>query len=81
MADAISQDDVAALTNAIRSAPTGKGLNAGQFCTMWPQAKQILTDLQPIVGLIPVVGGLISTAISTLLALGNAAFAALCGGK
>ena len=80
-ADAISKNDVDALVKAIREAPAAKGVTAGQFCTLWSQVKPILTALQPVVGLIPVVGGLISTAIGTLLALGNAAYAALCSGK
>lgn len=81
MADiTFSQTDADALVKAIQSAPAPKDASLSQFCTLWPQLKSILTTLQPIVGIIPVVGGLISTAIGTLLALGNTAYSALCGG-
>ncbi len=76
----MSQADVDALAEAIRKAPQAKGFSPTGFCDLWSQAKPILTSLQPIVALIPVVGTIISGAIATLLALGNAAYAALCGG-
>jgi hypothetical protein len=86
-ATAISQSDIDALTNAIKAAkanlpPTALagGSPLTTFCQEWPKIKPTLETLQPVVGLIPVVGTIIGTAIATLLALGNAAYAALCGG-
>jgi hypothetical protein len=82
----ISQSDIDALANAIKAAkanlpPTAfsGGSPLATFCQEWPKIKPTLETLQPIVGLIPVVGTFISAAIATLLALGNAAFSALCG--
>jgi hypothetical protein len=86
-ATSISQSDVDALTSAIRAAKAAMPATAGGasplavFCQDWPKIKPTLEALQPVVGLIPVVGTIISTAIATLLALGNAAYAALCGGQ
>jgi hypothetical protein len=77
----MSQADVDALAKAIREAPQATAFASTDFCRLWSDVKPILTALQPVVALIPVVGALISSAIASLLLLGNAAYAALCGGR
>jgi hypothetical protein len=86
-AASVSQADVDALARAIAAvksdmAPTPLG---GQspikvFCDNWPNLRTILQTIQPVVSHIPGVGPVISGVISSLLLLGNGAFAALCGG-
>jgi hypothetical protein len=77
----VSQADVDALAKAIKGAPQPHAMNVGDFCRLWAQVKPILTSLQPIVGLIPVVGAIAAAAIATLLTIGNAAATAMCGGQ
>jgi hypothetical protein len=82
----VSQRDVDALANAIRAAqaaqpPTAAASPLATFCQQWPGIKSALEAIQPVVILIPTVGAIISATIGTLLALGNAAYAALCGGN
>jgi hypothetical protein len=85
MADtfSVSQRDIDALSNAIRAAqsPTASLAPIATFCQQWPGIKTALQAIQPVVVLIPTVGVIIGATIGTLLALGNAAFAALCGAK
>jgi hypothetical protein len=85
MADtfSVSQRDIDALANAIKAAqpPTASLAPVATFCQEWPGIKAALTAIQPVVVLIPTVGAIIGVTITTLLALGNAAYAALCGGK
>jgi hypothetical protein len=77
---AASQADVDALAKAIKAAPQPHGMKVTDFCKLWSEVKPILTTLQPIIGMIPVVGTIASAAIGTLLTIGNAASAAMCGG-
>jgi hypothetical protein len=85
MADtfAVSQRDIDALANAIRAAqpPTSAIAPVATFCQQWPGIKTALEAIQPVVVLIPTVGAIIGATIATLLALGSAAYAALCGGR
>jgi len=81
-ASAASHDqEVAALAAAIKAAPTAKGVSAADFCKIWNQIKPLLPLLQTAAALVPVVGAAISAAIGLLTKLGDAASAALCGGK
>jgi hypothetical protein len=78
--EAISEADVAALAKAIKAAPQPHGFNPAQFCQLWSQVKPVLETILPLARLIPGVGMIISSAITTLLIAGNAASSALCGG-
>ena len=77
----VSQADVDAIAKAIKAAPQPHGMNVTDFCKLWAQVKPLLTTLQPIIGLIPVVGTIAAAAIATILTVGNAASAAMCGGQ
>jgi hypothetical protein len=85
MADtfSVSQRDIDALANAIKAGqpPTAAAAPVTTFCQKWPEIKAALAAIQPVVVLIPTVGAIIGATIATLLALGNAAYAALCGGN
>jgi hypothetical protein len=71
--------DIEALAKAIRGAPAPKAFSSADFCRLWAQVKPILEAMKPIAGLVPVIGPLVSAALTTLLTLGSAANAALCG--
>ena len=88
MADTVSQADIDALARAMAALPrpaaaaaTAAGGSPLQvFCDNWPNLKNILTTIQPIVGSIPGFGAVLSGAISTILLIGGAAYSAFCGG-
>jgi hypothetical protein len=78
----VSQADIDLIAKAIKEAPKPHDMKSmSDFCKLWAEVKPILTALQPVVGVIPGFGTIAAAAIATLLTIGNAASAALCGGQ
>jgi hypothetical protein len=74
----ISEAEIERLAEAIKNSPIETLGAQDEFCRLWPTAKEVLTLLRNIVGVIPGAGMFAGLAISAVLAAGEAAQKAIC---
>lgn len=75
----INQGDIDKIAEEIKKSPVvpmGAGAK-NEFCRLWPQAEQVLSVLNDIVGSLPGFGLFAKAAISTVLVAGKGAAKAL----
>jgi hypothetical protein len=73
----ISSEQQKALEDAIRNNVKPMGA-VDTFCGTWSTAKPVLDQLRNIIALVPGVSVFAGTAITVVIAAGDAAFAAIC---